>query len=159
MILSRVEPNEYREYGELYNEYEEYLCCEVEPSEDNCFDWGTFYVYWNDVKHKHYFVRHEGKVCGFICICTGKLPYGADYYIVDTYIRPEYQGQGMGLWMVHTIQNLYHGTAILQIKWGNTRAKRFWAKAFEGYECLRDRVSYLDNDWCLTTAYRKIFKN
>lgn len=156
--IVRVDASEYKEYACMFNEYLEYLCCGVEPYEENCFQWVLFYQYFSNKDLRHYFVKEDGDICGFISIMVGDdIPEGCDWYIVDTYIRGEYQGKGYGEWMIEQIQGLYEGTVFLQIKRGNDRAKAFWGKMFAGYEDLRDRYDYLDNDYCLAYAYSKKF--
>lgn len=154
MVIDRVTPIEYRDYGEMFKEYINALCTEIEPYEEECFDWALFYSYWNDPNIEHYFVRYRGQVCGFISI-SNDAPVGADYHIVDAYIKPEYRRKGIGLKMAHKIQAKYGKRITLQVKWGNRVAMAFWERAFSEWHNVSDRYNQLDNEWCMMWAFEK----
>ena len=156
LTLSEVQQIEYREYADMFNAYMEYLCCEVEPIELNCFEWGLFYQYFHNKGIRHYLIRDNSTVYGFVSIGVGKeaKPVGCDYYIVDTYIKPEYQRKGIGEWMVKDIRKRYRGTVFLYIKRGNKRAKSFWGKMFADCEDVRGKFDYLENEWCEVRGWR-----
>lgn len=87
-------------------------------------------TYWIDI-------WHSSKIIGFFII--GLKPNChpcADYYIQETYIKPEYRRQKIASNYIGNFMKTYKGTYCLYIINNNYAAKQFWKNLFEraGYE-------------------------
>lgn len=83
-------------------------------------------------------VRKNGTIVGFLIIGTGEECHrDADYFIMQTYIKPEYRRQGIMKNVLERYFSAHKGVYCLDIIKTNENAKKFWKSVFKGFKPIQ----------------------
>jgi predicted acetyltransferase len=99
------------------------------PDECIKFNW------WIRDLCQHYIIRVDERPAGFVIICAAKehLPEGVEYELMDFYITPKYQRNGIGKEAARQALDLFHGNwCVFQLE-KNMPARNFWQKVIGEY--------------------------
>lgn len=113
-------------YKEYLSELEKYT---PEPFEEGTAEEAIKFYKKNRIDTKLIF--SDGKLVGFLIVST--LPYchpECDYFICQSYLKPEYRGKGLMTGAVVEWVKAHPGKYCLDIIFGNKHAKSFWYRRF-----------------------------
>ncbi len=84
---------------------------------------------------EHYLIRVDEAPAGFAIILTQKehLPPGIEYELLDFYITPKYQRQGVGKEAATQTFDLHHGKWVVYELEKNLAARVFWQVVITQY--------------------------
>jgi predicted acetyltransferase len=127
----------FAQLANLYNyDFSEYLHNDVNEN-------GFFYGYypndfWTDPKRKHYFIRVDGKLAGFVIVRDGGefyLDENAENtrHICEFFVMKKYRLNGVGRFAANAVLDMFKGTwEVCQLQ-NNIHARKFWKSVISGY--------------------------
>ncbi|WP_211748630.1 GNAT family N-acetyltransferase [Paenibacillus sp. Marseille-Q4541] len=101
-------------------------------TEEGTFDPTNTYLYLEKKELHPYFISYEGKIIGFILVCSPPyVPEGIDYAIQELFIIKKYRGMKLAAEAVHWVLEQFQGKFKVEQLSGNQAAVRFWKKYYE----------------------------
>jgi len=131
-----------KELHDIDNRVEECDICDV-------------YMLFHQGDTEIFFLEKDAEILGFIIVGTGANKHKAsEYYIQETYIKPEYRHKGYGRTMCDEVIKMYPNMVNMYILRKNTYAQKFWSNVYKDYEDVSAEYGH-DDELC----YEKFFKN
>lgn len=115
---------------ELYS-YDFTRIVEADVNEDGRFDYPLAQLgYFKNPERKAYFIRHEGKLAGFVLI---REENNQTFYINEFFVLYRYRSHGIGRTVAFQLFKEHKGRWIINQADSNSPAHKFWRNAVEEY--------------------------
>lgn len=143
----------YHEFVGMYGKYNQELH-EIDDRVEEC-DLYDLYIVFHQRDTKIFFYEVDGQTVGFIIVGVNTNKHiKSDYYIQETYIKPQYRHKGYGRSMCNQIINMYPSMVNMYILKKNDYAIKFWSAVYEKYEDVSAEYGE-DDELCYEKFYRK----
>ena len=117
---------------QLYaHDFSEYVPLELGPS--GRFDATAGEQWWSRDGHFPFFIRWNGKLCGFALVRRGSRVTGANDVmdVAEFFVVRGVRGKGVGTSAAHALFAATPGTWEIRIRRANAPAMKFWSRALE----------------------------
>ncbi|MEK3922500.1 GNAT family N-acetyltransferase [Paenibacillus sp. FSL K6-2393] len=137
------------EQKELFlNLYNLYLYDLSEFSGEDLRKEGTYdptntYLYLERDELHPFLIQYEGKVIGFVLVCSPPyVPEDVDYTVQELFLVKKYRGQGLAAQAIELVFAQFEGTFQVEQLANNAAAVSFWKKYYEQHQ-----IKYIESEY------------
>ncbi|WP_340019752.1 GNAT family N-acetyltransferase [Paenibacillus sp. FSL H7-0940] len=132
----------------FFNLYNLYLYDLSEFSGEDLLEEGKYdptntYLYLERDELHPFLIQYEGKVIGFVLVCSPPyVPEGVDYTVQELFLVKKYRGQGLATQTVDLVFAQFEGTFKVEQFANNATAVSFWKKYYEQHQ-----IEYTESEY------------
>ncbi|WP_419891640.1 GNAT family N-acetyltransferase [Paenibacillus xylanexedens] len=111
--------------------------------EEGKYDPTNTYLYLERDELHPFLIQYEGKVIGFVLVCSPPyVPEGVDYTVQELFLVKKYRGQGLAAQAVDLVFAQFEGTFKVEQLASNAAAVSFWKKYYEQHQIEYTESAY-----------------
>ena len=145
--ITRIDNSQKELFLNLYNLYL-YDLSEFsgeELLEEGKYDPTNTYLYLERAELHPFFILYDGKVIGFVLVCSP--PYvddDVDYTVQELFLVKKYRGQGLAAQAVNLVFAQFQGRFKVEQLANNLSAVSFWKKYYEQHH-----IEYVESEYSI----------
>ena len=111
--------------------------------EEGKYDPTNTYLYLERDELHPFLIQYEGKVIGFVLVCSPPyVPEGVDYTVQELFLVKKYRGQGLAAQVIDLVFAQFRGTFKVEQLANNAAAVSFWEKYYEQHQ-----IEYTESEY------------
>ena len=111
--------------------------------EEGKYDPTNTYLYLERDELYPFFIQYEGKVIGFVLVCSPPyVPEDVDYTVQELFLVQKYRGQGLAAQAVDLVFAQFQGRFKVEQLANNATAVSFWKKYYEQHQ-----IEYTESEY------------
>ncbi|OPG98788.1 GNAT family N-acetyltransferase [Chryseobacterium mucoviscidosis] len=113
--------------------------------EEGKYDPTNTYLYLERAELHPFFIQYEGKVIGFVLVCSP--PYvddDVDYTVQELFLVKKYRGQGLAAQAVDLVFEQFQGRFKVEQLANNQSAVSFWKKYYN-----QQHIEYVESEYSI----------
>ncbi|MBT2284895.1 GNAT family N-acetyltransferase [Paenibacillus polymyxa] len=107
------------------------------------YDPTNIYLYLERDELHPFLIKYEGKVIGFVLVCSPPyVPEGVDYTVQELFLVKKYRGQGLAAQVIDLVFAQFRGTFKVEQLANNAAAVSFWKRYYEQHH-----IEYTESEY------------
>ncbi|PQP82651.1 GNAT family N-acetyltransferase [Paenibacillus sp. PCH8] len=145
--ITSILPEQKEQFLNLYNLYL-YDLSEFSGEdllESGIYDPTNTYLYVERTELHPFFIQIEGKVIGFVLVCSPPYaPEDVDYTVQELFLVKKYRGKGLATQVIDLVFAQFQGTFRVEQFATNSAAVSFWKKYYEAHQ-----IEYVESEYSI----------